>query len=852
MKVPVSWLKELVDIQLPIEQLAQRITLAGLEVEEIRYVGLPLPAGPVEGHTGERRADQSNITGLAWDRERVVVGQILEVMPHPNADRLVLCRLEDGAREHTVLTGAPNLFPFKGKGPLERPLKVAYAREGAVIYDGHQPGWELMTLKRAKIRGVESYSMACSEKELGISEDHEGIILLDDDAAPGTPLADYMGDVVLDISLTPNLARCASMLGVAREVAALTGAELRQPSYEVGWTGPMLEGRVRLEIRQPELNPRFVLGLIEQVRIGPSPYRVQRRLRLAGMRPINNIVDATNYAMLEVGQPLHAFDYEVLLRRSGGEPPTVITRLPEPGERLTTLDGVQRGLDDFTILVADTQGALSIGGVMGGAESEVSERTTTVLLEGAAWNFLNIRRTVAAQKLASEAAYRFERGVHPAMAERGVRRGLEMMRLWSGGQVAQGLVDEYPRPAQDPQVEVGPEDARRWLGISLDAEELARLLDRLGFATRVRKGKVLAKVPDHRLDIGEGTVGVADLMEEVARIYGYDRIPETQISDTIPPQYGNPGLEREEHLKDLLVGMGLQEVVTNRLTSPDQEARLRPHPPEQEPSYVRLANPLSADKGVLRRELLGTVLQIVERNARARPRLALFELGQVFHPRPGERLPDERLRLAIVLRGPRADRSWKGPDQPAMDFFDLKGMLEQLASGLHLGHLEFAASEHPGFHPGKSAALRLGEQPLGMLGELHPQVAERFGLGDLPLVAAELEAGPLLAAVPDRYAVEPVAAVPPVFEDLALIVGRDLPAEQVRLAILAAGEPLVREVRLFDVYQGPQIGAGKVSLAYSLTYQASDRTLTDEEVAEVRRRVVAVLERELGAKLREA
>jgi len=442
MKVPVSWLKELVDFQLPIEQLAERITLAGLEVEEIRYVGLPLPAGPVEGHTGVRRTAQSNLTGLAWDRERVVVGRILEVLPHPNADRLVLCRLDDGAREHTVLTGAPNLFPFKGKGPLERPLKVAYAKEGAVIYDGHRPGWELMTLKRAKIRGVESYSMACSEKELGISEDHEGIILLDDDAVPGTPLADYMGDVVLDISLTPNLARCVSMLGVAREVAALTGVELRQPSYEVGWTGPMLEGRVTLEIRQPELNPRFVLGLIEGVRIGPSPYRVQRRLRLAGMRPINNIVDATNYAMLEVGQPLHAFDYEVLLRRSGGEPPTVITRLPEPGERLTTLDGVQRRLDDFTILVADTQGALSIGGVMGGAESEVSERTSTVLLEGAAWDFLNIRRTVAAQKLASEASYRFERGVHPAMAERGVRRGLELMRLWSGGQVAQGLLDE--------------------------------------------------------------------------------------------------------------------------------------------------------------------------------------------------------------------------------------------------------------------------------------------------------------------------------------------------------------------------------------------------------------------------
>jgi len=851
MKVPISWLQEMVDIQLPIEQLAARLTLAGLEVEGIRYVGLPLPAERGVGRTAALQESAANITGLAWDREKVVVGRILEVMPHPNADRLVLCRLHDGEREHTVLTGAANLFPFKGQGPLERPLKVAYAKEGAVLYDGHQPGWALMTLKRAKIRGVESYSMVCSEKELGISEDHEGIILLDDDAVPGIPLADYMGDAVLDITLTPNLARCASVLGVAREVAALSGAELREPSYEVGWSGPRIEGRVRLEIRHPELNPRFVLGLIEGVRIEPSPYHAQRRLRLAGMRPINNIVDATNYAMLEVGQPLHAFDYEALRRRSGGQPPTLITRLPEPGERLTTLDGVDRSLDDFTILVADTRGALSLGGVMGGAESEVSEQTTTVLLEGASWYFLNIRRTVAAQKLPSEAAYRFERGVHPAMAERGVRRGLELMRLWSGGQVAQGLVDDYPRPAPVVQVEVGPQEARRWLGITLEAEEIADLLGRLGFAAKVRNGRVLATVPDHRLDIGEGTVGAADLMEEVARIHGYDRIPETQISDTIPPQYGNPSLEREERLKDLLAGLGLQEAVTYRLTSPEQEARLRLDSAAA-PAYVQLANPLSGDKSVLRRELLGTLLPAVERNARTRPRIALFELGQVFHPRPGHRLPEERLRLAVVLRGPRADPSWDRPQAPPMGFYDLKGILEQLAVGLHLGRFEFTPSEHPGFHPGKCAALRLGGEQLGLLGELHAQVAERFGLSDLPLAAAEVEAGPLLAAVPDRYAVEPVPAVPPVLEDLALIVGQQVSAEQVRRAILAAGKPLVREARLFDVYRGPQIGDGKVSLAYSLTYQAVDRTLTDEEVAAVRRQLVKALERDLGAKLREA
>ncbi|MCJ7706791.1 MAG: phenylalanine--tRNA ligase subunit beta, partial [Anaerolineales bacterium] len=366
MKVPLSWLKDFVDIPLPLEELARRLTLAGLEVEEIHFVGLPLP----KSQAGERRQRDTKISGLAWAPEKLVVGAVLEVMPHPAADRLVLCRLDDGLGEQTVLTGAPNLFPYKGRGPLPSPLKVAYAREGARLYDGHKPGWEVMTLKRTKIRGVESSSMACSEKELGISEDHEGILLLDDDAPTGMPLVDYMGDAVLDIAITPNMARNANILGVAREISALTRAPLKPPCYDVPWSGPSMAGRVGISIQQPELNPRFVLGLIEGVTIASSPYWVQRRLRLAGMRPINAIVDATNYVMLEVGEPLHAFDYDVLLRRASGKPIQIITRLPDPGERLTTLDGVDRPLDGYTVLVADTAGALSIAGVMGGAESE--------------------------------------------------------------------------------------------------------------------------------------------------------------------------------------------------------------------------------------------------------------------------------------------------------------------------------------------------------------------------------------------------------------------------------------------------------------------------------------------------
>lgn len=852
MKVPLSWLKDFVDIDLPLEELVHRLTLAGLEVEEVRSIGLPLPEGVIESHTGRHRQVETNVTGLAWDPDKIVVGAVLEVMPHPDADRLVLCRLDDGQEEHTVLTGAPNLFPFKGKGPLEEPLKVAYAREGARIYDGHKSGFNLMTLKRAKIRGVESYSMACSEKELGISEEHEGIIILDEDAPVGEPLVDYMGDVVLDIAITPNMARNANILGIAREIAALTGVELREPTYDVEWSGPPIAGRVKLEIRNPKLNPRFVLGLVEGVRVASSPYWVQRRLRLAGMRPINNIVDATNYVMLEIGEPLHAFDFDVLVQRAGGEPPTIITRLAEPGERLTTLDEVDRTLDDFTVVVTDTAGTLSIAGVMGGAESEVSESTTNMLLEGAAWDFINIRRTTAAQKLSSDASYRFERGVHPAMAERGVRRGLTFVARLTGGTVAEGLVDEYPRPPVDPTIEITPEGVQRLLGIDIPAEKIADILRSLAFEVQIEGQVVRATTPDHRLDIGEGAVGVADLVEEIARIYGYDRIPETQISDTIPPQYGNPSLEREERVRDLLVGLGLQEVVSYRMTSPEREARhLPPETPPDDKPYFRLANPIASDRVVMRHSLLASILEIVERNARVRERISLFEIGPVYLVSEEGALPEEQLRLAIALTGPRDLLTWHGGNVEQMDFYDLKGIIDALLGGLGLEKARYETAEHPSFHPGKSARVLLGETQVGLLGELHPKVHERYDLPETPLVAAILDIEIVLAAVKDMRSVQPVPIFPPVLEDLAVVVDENVPAELVEEVIRKAGEDLLVGVTLFDLYRGEQVDKGKKSLAYSLVYQAPDRTLTDEEIANIRAKVIKKLGSELKAKLRE-
>ena len=851
MKVPISWVKDFVEIDLSLEELAHQLTMAGLEVEEITYIGLPLPEGKLEGRPGGHMRPETKVSGIDWAADKIVTAAVYEVMPHPNADRLVLCKLDDGEQVYIVLTGAPNLYPYKGLGPLPKPLKVPYAREGARIYDGHQPGQVLTTLKRAKIRGVDSYSMICSEKELGISEDHEGVIILDDEAPVGVPLVEYMGDAVFEIALTPNIARDANMLGVAREIAAITGKLLRPPSYEFQAEGPSIEGKVSIVIQQPELNPRFVLGLVQEVKIGPSPYWVQRRLKLAGMRPINNIVDATNYAMLEVGEPLHAFDYDVLVKRAGGKAPTIITRTAKAGEKLTTLDDVERTLDDFSVLVCDTAGALSIAGVMGGAESEVSEQTRTILLEGAAWNFINVRRTVNSQRLPSEAAYRFSRGVHPAMAERGVRRGLELMRLWADGAVCKGLVDNYALPPVDPTVEIDPKQVQNWLGIELNPVEIAEILQRLEFKTEIKDGTVHATVPDHRLDIGSGVIGVADLLEEIARVYGYERIPETRMSDELPPQIGNPALDKEERLRDLLVNLGLQEVVTYRMTSPERENRLLPPgKPAENQGYVRIANPIAADRNVLRRSLLASLLEVVERNARLVERMALFEIGPVFNASPDGDLPEEASRLAIALTGRRALPAWQSSDAGLMDFYDLKGLLSGLFEGLSLGEVRYTPEEQPSFHPGKCACIWLGERSLGVMGELHPLVVERYEFSDSPLLAAELDLQAILSSIPARYLVQPVPTYPPVLEDLAVIVDEIVPAENVAAVIRQTGGKTLSNLRLFDLFRGEQIGTGKKSLAYSLTYQSEERTLTDDEVLKIRQRIIRQLEKELGAKLR--
>src|SRR6266487_798449 len=553
MQVPISWLKEYVDLNLSVKELGDRISLAGLEVETI-----------------ER-------TGDWWDPETILVGQILAVKPHPDADRLVLVDVDYGAdKPEQVVTGAPNLFQYKGVEKLPV-LKVAFARVGAVLIDAYSEARPRpkKKLKPSKIRGIPSNGMVCSERELGLSEEHEGILILPEDAPVGMPLRDYLGDEVLLLDLTVDMARCLSMIGVAREVAALTNATLHLPPDESSSSnGGGASDYVAVEIADPELCNRYIGMMIKNVQIGESPKWMQDRLIKAGMRPISNIVDITNYVMLEWGQPLHAFDYDLLIKRAekaGSPKPTIIVRRANPGEKMTTLDGVERELDESMLLITDTLGPIAIAGVMGGTDTEVHAGTRNILLESATFDGINNRHTSQKLKLHSEASQRFTRGVPATLNAIAARRATNLMRDFAGGRIVPGMVDNYPVPQAQRIVYTTESDMHRILGMDVKLPEIAAGLHRLDFVT-----EETAALPAPRSTLGNAAIGLhvdpgerllhctapwhrldiqvpADLTEEVARIIGYERINTTLMDDELPPQRRNFALETEEKISDILV-----------------------------------------------------------------------------------------------------------------------------------------------------------------------------------------------------------------------------------------------------------------------------------------------------------
>lgn len=800
MHIPLSWLSDYVTITLPPHELARRLTIAGVEVADV------------------------STTGGDWDGIRVA--RVTEVKPHPNADRLKLVTVDVGDGEfHTVVCGAPN---------VAKDQKVAFARVGARLIDGHTG--KPVVLKAARIRGVESAGMVLSEKELGISDQHEGIIVLPPETPVGEPLSNVLGDTIFDMDIRPNRPDLLSVLGVAREVAALTGQKWRDPSLEYKAEGKPAKSRIAVEIADPDLCPRYVAALIEDVKVAESPPWLKDRLIAAGLRPINNVVDITNYVMLELGQPLHAFDYERIKGKK------IVVRRARPGEKLRLLDGSVRDLSEDMLVIADADDAVALAGVMGGADSEISDDTRTILLESANFKPTSIRRTSQALKVRTDASIRFEKGLSPWLPHIAAQRAIKLMVEICGGKAAEGLVDVFPGKRKDIRITLTQERLHKVLGVELPTAEVRRVLTSLGFGCRwVPPDRYVVRVPDWRTDVAIAE----DVIEEIARILGYDEMPTTLLRGEIPPYRPQPRIQLRERIRDILAGAGMQEIITYSLT--DMETLANVLDPEELSSNppLRVANPMSREHELVRTSLRGSVLATLARNIRGSARLtSLFEAARVYIPRDLD-LPQEIETVCGVVSGRRPDR-WGQPSGDPVGFYDAKGVLEVMFDKLR-APVRYQEAMDFAYLPGRTAAITAGGARVGILGEVHPKVARAFDI-DGTVAMFEIDIDALLPHVSERVDYHPVPPYPSVEQDLAIIVPEALPAETA--LELIGGFNLVRSVSIFDVYTGPPVPAGRKSLAFSISFGSDKKTLTDEDVSRERERIVARLKSELGAELR--
>lgn len=805
MRVSYKWLQEFVDIDVPPQELADRLTLAGIAVE--------------------------GVTELGKGVEKVVTGRIETISPHPNADKLVVTSVNTGEEKLQIITAATNVR----EGDV-----IPVAVEGARLASG-------LVIKRAKLRGVESRGMMCSGQELGIdqktmsADQAHGIMIL----PPGTPLGkdakEILGlnDFILELDLTPNRGDCLSMIGVAREVAALLGRRLRpvQPSFPE--LGERIEGQVRVDIEATDLCRRFAGRLIKNVRVGRSPLWMQQRLRAAGIRPISNIVDVTNYVMLELGQPMHAFDYDLLVKGH------IIVRRAMEGEKIISLDGVERALNSDMLCITDPSGPVGVAGVMGGLATEVTEKTVSVLLESAYFNPISIRKTSKVLGLRSEASLRFEKGIDIGGCARAADRAAQLIMEMNAGEVVAGAVDTYPAPVSERTISLRPARATYMLGVDISGEEASQILTDLQFKVQDSGEDLLVTVPTFRVDVNLEI----DLIEEIARMHGYNRVP-----DTLPYGPSTQGIKTREQsftagIRDLLAESGLYEVVTYSFTHPRVFSQM--NLPEDSPlrDTVKVQNPLSEEHSVMRTIMLPGLLEILARNYNRRVQNgAVFEIGRVFYPGGEGCLPEERPVLSAAAMG-RTAGSWNTTPRE-LDYYYLKGVLESLFSSLGTEPVTFRPeTANPSFHPGRAASLEAGGIILGVLGELHPDVLDQF---DLPerVVAFEIDLTRLLDVSGRPVVYSPLPRFPGIERDIAIIIKQESPAAEIFETIRNAGGELLRSISLFDIYCGEQVPKGFQSMAFALKFLADDRTLTDAEVGEVTEAISKALAQRFGAELR--
>jgi phenylalanyl-tRNA synthetase beta chain len=826
MKVPYTWLREYCDPGLPVEDLADRLVMTGTEVERIDVVGPPAP-------------------------DNFVIGKVTEAVQHPDADRLRVCTVDVGdGGPRTIVCGAPNV----GAGQT-----VAVALPGARMPGGDK-------LRKAKLRGVASEGMILAADEIELGDEHDGIMVLDEALTAGTPLAEVipLAEPVLEIEVTPNRSDCFGVHGVAREVHAVTGAALGPDPWAEDAPAEApgnVDDFAKVTVEVPDLCPRFTARVFRDVKIGPSPLWLQERLAAAGQRPISNVVDITNYVMLLTAQPLHAYDLD---RVPGGE---LIVRAARAGEKMTTLDDVERELDPDVVLVCDRDQPSGIAGLMGGQVSEVSDATTSLLLEAANWNGPNILQTSRRLGLRSEASARFEKQLHPDLTMRAQAIASKLLVELCGAVMVPGTID-VAAPAPEPRtLRLRGARVSGILGMEIPQADQVAYLERLGFGVTVDAEDLEVSVPaDRYYDVTREI----DLIEEVGRLHGFDRHLPTTLPRVGEGKVGR--LNRTQRLRrraeDELRDLGFDQIVGFSFTGPGEAERLRIPADDPRARPVRIANPLSEEQSVMRTTLLGSLLDNAARNAaRGAERLALFEAGAVYLDAPppqagsdpgspvgplgGEFRGDrpapvtEPHRYGALAIGPPVPRSWRGGGEP-VDFFALKGVLEALAASLGCPPLEFESTAEPFLHPGRSAAVSLGGAPLGWLGEVHPLVCRTWDID--AAVGFEIDAAPLLGSAQlGEEAFEDVTTFPAALRDLAVVVDADTSAATVRAAVLAGGGELLHGAEVFDLYEGPQLGDGKKSLALALEFRAADRTLTDEEVDAARASIEAELTKIGGA-----
>lgn len=797
MNVTLNWLKAYIDFEFSPTELADRLTMLGIEVESVKHLGA--------------------------DLEGVIVGSVASIRPHPNADKLVLCQVDTGGPEELqIVCGAPN---------VREGMLAPVATIGATLPVG-------LTIKRAKLRGETSEGMLCSEKELGLSDAASGLMELPTDIPFGTPLSEALGldDVVFELEITPNRPDCLSLIGIAREIRAETGNPLKPPTVDLTESDIDAQELTSVTIDAPDLCPRYAARVIQGVKVSESPAWLQQRLESVGIGVINNIVDVTNFVLMEYGQPLHAFDYHKLTENR------IVVRRAREGEHITTLDEVERELTPDMLVIADAEQPVALAGIMGGYDSEITEATCEVLLESAYFNPSSVRATAKALGISTEASYRFERGADPGVVLSALDRASQLIAELAGGTICEGVVDVYPGQQPLTEIQLRPERVNFVLGTTLEASEMVQILNRLGFDVDATGDIYHVTVPTFRADITREI----DLIEEIARVHGYDNIPTTLPKGDIPVPAQDPKTEIRKRIKHFLLAAGMMEAVNYSFCDPNCFDKIRLNPDDPLRNTLRLQNPLSPEMSVLRTTLTPGLLANAQHNRNHQiDTIALFEIGGVFVHDGEEKEPE---RVAGVLAGQIGEGVYSDPYRPP-DFFDIKGLVEEMLEVCGVVDWTLQKTDTPTFHPGRNAEVLLGDKRIGVFGEVHPEVIENY---DLPykayLFEFDLDGLTDVATFAKRF--EPISVYPKVARDLAIVVDKEILSDMPTALIYTTGGDSVDSVRLFDVYEGEQVPKGKKSLAYTITYHSATETLTDKAVNALHDEVVKGLNRELGAELR--